>query len=78
MFIAIGYHDLNRIRQKKYNEAKKKGYELISYVCSNISSFGDFEVGDNCFILDNQIIQPFVKIGNNYFDKLLICHVYIE
>lgn len=65
MFIAIGYHDLNQIRQKKYNEAKEKGYKLISYISSKINNFGGFEIGDNCFILDNQIIQPFVKIGNN-------------
>ncbi len=65
MFIAIGYQDLNRIREKKYYEAKEKGYELISYVSSNVSNIGKSKVGDNCFILEFNVIQPFVKIGNN-------------
>ena len=65
IFAAIGYHDLNRIRQKKYEEVKNKGYELISYVSSKISNFGNVEIGDNCFILEDNVLQPFAKIGNN-------------
>jgi len=65
MFIAIGYKKLNTLREEKYNEAKEKGYNLISYVSSKLISWGDTIIGDNCFILENQVLQPFVKIGNN-------------
>lgn len=65
MFIAIGYRKLNTLRAEKYFEAKKKGYNLISYISSKAIHWGDTEIGDNCFILENQVIQPFVKIGNN-------------
>jgi sugar O-acyltransferase (sialic acid O-acetyltransferase NeuD family) len=65
MFIAIGYTRLNTLRAEKYAEAKKKGYELVSYVCTRSVYWGDTEVGDNCFILENQTIQPTVKIGND-------------
>lgn len=65
MFIAVGYTRLNTVRAEKYNEAKNKGYELISYVSSKAIRWGDTEIGDNCFILENQVIQPSVKIGNN-------------
>lgn len=65
MFIAIAYSGVNKVRAGKYYEAKKKGYELISYVCSKSVNWGDMEIGDNCFIFENQTIQPFVKIGNN-------------
>jgi sugar O-acyltransferase (sialic acid O-acetyltransferase NeuD family) len=65
MFVALGYRDLNAVREQKYHEAKSKGYELISYVCSRSVMWGDTEIGDNCFIFENQTIQPFVKIGNN-------------
>lgn len=65
MFVAIGYKNLNHIRAQKYAEAKAKGYKLISYVCSKATRWPKTEVGENCFILENQIIQPFVKIGNN-------------
>jgi len=65
MFVAIGYQNLNKLRATKYHEAKDKGYELTSYVSSRASNFGDVEIGDNCFILENQAIQPCSKIGNN-------------
>jgi sugar O-acyltransferase (sialic acid O-acetyltransferase NeuD family) len=65
MFVALSYSKLNEVRAKKYHEAKAKGYTLISYVCSRSVMWGDTEIGDNCFIFENQTIQPFVKIGNN-------------
>lgn len=67
MFVAVGYQDLNRLRAQKYTEAKSKGYELISYVSSRASNVGDVEVGDNCFILDNAVLQPCSKVGNDVF-----------
>lgn len=67
MFVAIGYSKLNSIRAKKYYEAKEKGYKLVSYVSSKITSWGDTKIGDNCFILENQVIQPFVTFSNNVF-----------
>jgi len=65
MFVAVGYRRLNTSRAQKYFEAKQKGYELISYVCSKATHWGDTEIGDNCFILENQVLQPFIRIGNN-------------
>ncbi|MFZ5632080.1 MAG: acetyltransferase [Bacillota bacterium] len=67
MFVAVGYKKLNRLRASKYQEAKNKGYSLISYVCSKASLWGDTVIGDNCFILENQVIQPFVTVGNDVF-----------
>lgn len=67
MFVAVGYQDLNRFRARKYYEAKAKGYQLISYVSSRASNFGNVEVGDNCFILEFAVVQPEAKIGNNVF-----------
>ena len=65
MFIAIGYKNVNKLRARIYNESKHKGYQLVSYVNSKITCWGDTEIGDNCFILESQVIQPFVKIGND-------------
>jgi sugar O-acyltransferase (sialic acid O-acetyltransferase NeuD family) len=65
MFIAIGFTNLNKSRAAKYEAAKKKGYTLVSYVSSKLVSWGDTKVGDNCFILENQTIQPFVTIGDD-------------
>lgn len=65
IFVALGYQDLNKLRASKYNEAKGKGYTLASYISSLAGNFGNVEVGDNCFIMENTAIQPCSKIGNN-------------
>ncbi len=65
MFIAIGFKKVNRVRTHMYNLCKAKGYELITYINSKATHWGHIEVGDNCFIFENNVIQPFVKIGNN-------------
>lgn len=67
MFVAVGYQELNKLRARKYEEAKAKGYELISYVSSRASNFGNVEVGDNCLVLEFVTIQPCSRIGNNVF-----------
>jgi sugar O-acyltransferase (sialic acid O-acetyltransferase NeuD family) len=65
MHVALSYSKLNQLRQAKYQQAKSLGYVLASYVCSKSVSWPDLCIGDNCFILENQTIQPTVKIGNN-------------
>ena len=65
MFVPISYADTNRLRERKYLEAKVKGYELISYISSQAQTWPDLTVGDNCFILEQNVIQPYVTIGNN-------------
>jgi sugar O-acyltransferase (sialic acid O-acetyltransferase NeuD family) len=67
MFVAVGYQDLNRFRAKKYEEARTKGYSLISYVSSRAANFGDIEIGDNCLVLEFAVLQPCSKVGNNVF-----------
>ncbi len=66
MIVSIGYKDMNKIREKKYHQSKEKGYTLISYINSRAILWIDSKnIGDNCFILENQIVQPDVIIHNN-------------
>jgi sugar O-acyltransferase (sialic acid O-acetyltransferase NeuD family) len=65
MFIALSYAQMNQVRAAKYFRAKELGYELVSYVSSHATFLSDAPVGDNCFILEDNTIQPFVQIGNN-------------
>lgn len=64
IFIAIGYTKTNQIRQRRFLEAKRKGYVCATYISSKAIYYGT-PVGENCFILEGNIIQPFVRIGNN-------------
>jgi len=57
--------NMNRNREDIYNLLKEKGYSLISYISSRATIFPEAEIGDNCFILENNTIQPFTRIGNN-------------
>jgi sugar O-acyltransferase (sialic acid O-acetyltransferase NeuD family) len=65
LFIAVSYANLNKLREKKYHVSKDMGYELVSYVSSKCSYLTPYQHGDNCFIFEDNTIQPFVKIGNN-------------
>lgn len=65
MFVAVGYLKMNKVRAQICHEAKEKGYELLTYVNSKVTKWGELDIGENCFIFENVVIQPFVKIGNN-------------
>lgn len=66
MFIAIGFSNLNQVRTEKYLEAKNKGYTLATFISSR-AICNNNSIGDNCFILENVVVQPFATIGNNVF-----------
>jgi sugar O-acyltransferase (sialic acid O-acetyltransferase NeuD family) len=65
MHIALVYNNLNRDRIRFYNEAKEKGYKLASYISSKAFVWHNVQMGDNCFVFEDNTIQPFVKIGSN-------------
>lgn len=64
MYVAVGYKNLNRARAAVYAEAKAKGYELVSYVSSRCTNWAE-SIGDNCFIFEDNTLQPFVRVGND-------------
>jgi sugar O-acyltransferase (sialic acid O-acetyltransferase NeuD family) len=63
-FAPMSPKKMNQLRESVYNDIKNKGYHLISYISSKATLF-DNAVGDNCFILENNTLQPFTTIGNN-------------
>ncbi|MEX2643868.1 MAG: acetyltransferase [Acetobacterales bacterium] len=66
-FVALSYNRLNRLRAAKAAQMRDAGYLLASYVCSRSVTWPDLVIGDNCFVLENQTIQPTVTIGNNVY-----------
>jgi sugar O-acyltransferase (sialic acid O-acetyltransferase NeuD family) len=65
LIIPIGYHRQNSVRRDRYLDAKKRGYELISYVSGRASTWPDLVLGENCLIYEHAIVQPFVRIGHD-------------
>lgn len=64
-FVALSYSRLNSIRKEKYLAAKMHGYSLASYISSDATVLNNQNIGENCFILEDNTIQPFCRIGNN-------------
>jgi sugar O-acyltransferase (sialic acid O-acetyltransferase NeuD family) len=54
----------NELREKIYNEGKQKEYEFYTYVSPNCTNYA-LSIGENCFILEDNTLQPFTTIGNN-------------
>lgn len=67
MFVALGYHDMNRLREKKCEEARALGYMLASYIHPDAGVPKDLVHGDNCFVMNQALIHPCVRLGNNVF-----------
>lgn len=67
MIIAVGYIQMNNVREKKYLEAKKKGYSFVNYIHPSVEIHENTKIGENNIILDHVSIQPYVSIGNSNF-----------
>lgn len=64
VFVAISYTKLNRIRAKCYNMVKEQGYKCATYISSRAFVWHNVQIGENCMIFENNVIQHMVKIGN--------------
>jgi len=67
MFIALGYQDMNKLRESKCTQARLKGYKLVSLIHPNSCLPTNCKFGDNSFVMDRVNIHPFVSIGSNTF-----------
>ena len=64
-YSANVYTQLNRLRTRLYQNAKARGYAPASYISPRAFVWHNVEIGEHCFIFEDNVIQPFVKIGNN-------------
>jgi sugar O-acyltransferase (sialic acid O-acetyltransferase NeuD family) len=65
IFVAITYLKMNEVRQRIANEAKTKGYKLASFISPFCVISGSAEIGEHCFIFEQNIIQTSVKVCDN-------------
>jgi sugar O-acyltransferase (sialic acid O-acetyltransferase NeuD family) len=64
-FAPMSHRRMNRARQEVFGAFKARGYELISYVSSRATCFPGTPIGANCFVLEDNTIQPYTTIGDN-------------
>jgi sugar O-acyltransferase (sialic acid O-acetyltransferase NeuD family) len=65
VYVAIVYNQLNRLRTRLSGQAKLMGYRLASYVSPRAFVWPNVQLGEHCFVFENNVLQPFVSVGNN-------------
>ena len=63
MFVAVSYAKMNRVRAEKFHAAKALGYTLARYVSSRAITWPDLTIGENSFVMEANVIQPFASVG---------------
>lgn len=64
LFVPMTGVKMNTIRKQIYQDFKERGYKFASYISSKCTNFAS-KIGENCFILEDNTIQPFTQIGDN-------------
>lgn len=67
MIVAMGFIDMNELREKKHLEAKGKGYSFESYVHESVFKHDGVSIDEDCIILDHVSIHPGCEIGRGTF-----------
>ena len=65
VFVAVGYKNMNKVRESIYREIKTIGYEFASFIHPNVTLCETVSYGENTFVFEDNTLQPFTKIGNN-------------
>ncbi len=65
VYVATVYTQLNRLRTRLSKDAKAKGFRLASFISSHAFVWRNVEIGEHCFIFEDNTLQPFVKIKDN-------------
>lgn len=65
LFIALSYTGINALRRQRFLEAKARGYRLATYLSSRATVLNAGRIGENCFILEDNTLQPYSVIGDN-------------
>ena len=62
VFVAVGN---NVIRKRIYEEFKSHNYRMANYVSSKSAHWENLKLGENIFIDEGCVLQPFIEISDN-------------
>jgi sugar O-acyltransferase (sialic acid O-acetyltransferase NeuD family) len=65
LLIATGFRGVNSVRRGLYERCKRLGYGFVTYVSSRALVMSDEPFGENTFVFEANVIQPFVTIGDD-------------
>ena len=65
VLMAIGYKDLNRIRESVFARLKAMGYAIETYVHPGARVHNHVPLGEGSVVLPGAVIEPWVTVGAN-------------
>lgn len=65
VYVATVYTQLNRLRTRLLRAAKQAGYSPASYISPRAFIWRNVQMGEHCFIFEDNVVQPFVTLGSN-------------
>jgi sugar O-acyltransferase (sialic acid O-acetyltransferase NeuD family) len=65
LLVAIGFSRMNAVRTEVYRRCKELGYGFISHISPAAHNVSGVGVGENTFVFEANVLQPFVQIGAN-------------
>lgn len=69
----LSYQRLNDFRRERHEEGKARGYSFASFIHPSVQNLAE-SIGENTFILENCILQPFARIGEGCM-LWTACHI---
>jgi len=65
VFVALTATNMNKDRTRLFRHFKSEGYKLATYISSHAFVWRNVSIGENTFIFENNVLQPFVSVGDN-------------
>ena len=64
LFGPISYRNLNQFRKDRFLNGKARGYRFLTFIHPASHVHSD-DIGENCLVLEQNVLQPFSTIGDN-------------
>lgn len=64
-FVAIAAQQLNRLRRRLFDAVKAQGFQCVSFVSPHAFVWHNVQIGENCLIFENNVLQHHVSVGDN-------------
>jgi sugar O-acyltransferase (sialic acid O-acetyltransferase NeuD family) len=65
MLVAVGFSRVNQARSEVFEECRAQGYRFLTYVHSSVQRWEETKFGANCFVFEENVVQPYVEIGDD-------------
>ncbi len=65
--VAVGFVEMNKIRQARFESLMQLGYTLVNYIHPSAVIAANAKLGKNVIILEHVSIHPFSEVGDGVF-----------